>query len=153
MRRPVPPTVLLAILIPVGLGLAALLTLAWVWPATLNGWVAQVQASYGTPRPPPGWLRADHHLHLLVACVATLWAGLACRLFLPRALPWAPVGLVVLLAIVDEVAQSFSPTRNVELGDEVAGAIGVALAFPLLLLLARLPVGRAAGLRRPAEPR
>lgn len=152
MRRSVPPTALLALLIPLGLGLAILLALAWFWPAVLNGWVATVQASYGAPRPTPGWLRADHHLHLLVACAATLWAGLACRLFLPPALPWAPVGLVVLLAIIDEVAQSLSPARNVEMGDEVAGAIGVALAFPLLLLLARLPVARG-GLRGAAPPR
>lgn len=131
---------LLAVLVALGLVLAGFALMAWGSPRTLQGWVSQLQTFYGTPRPPPGWLRADHHLHLIVAALLTIWFGLACRLFLPRALPWAPVALAVLVAIADELAQSLVSYRNIEMGDEIAGALGVAAAFPVLLWLARLPL-------------
>jgi VanZ family protein len=133
---------LLAILVPLGLLLVGFSLLAWGQPRVLQGWLTGLQTFYGVPRPVPDWLRVDHHLHLVVAAAITIWFDLLFRLFMPRAMPWAPVAMTVLIAIADELTQSFVSYRNFEMADEVAGALGIAVAFPVLLLLTRMTLAK-----------
>lgn len=136
------PGNLLAIWVASGAALAACAVLAWMSPATVRGWLEAVQRAYGTG-PGTGWaLRSDTHAHIAVALVLTLWFGLGCRLFAPRHLLWAAPALTVLVALFDELAQLGSPERSFDWGDQAAGAVGIILALPLLMLLRRVAVGQ-----------
>lgn len=118
--------------------LAAVALLAWMRAGDVRGWIAAWQQVYGLG-PYPDWiLRADTHLHMLVACCLSLWFGVACRMFAPRTLPWLPLALTILVALFDEMLQSGSAERSFEWGDQAADAIGLVLSLPLLLLLPRL---------------
>jgi hypothetical protein len=123
----------LAAWVVLGTALAVLAVCAWAGPAGVQGVIAAVQAWYGVPSPVPIWLRADAHAHMLVSGLATLWFGLGCRLFAPRAIPWLPLGLVVSVALFDELFQLGSTTRSFEWSDQLGDACGIIAALPLLL--------------------
>lgn len=138
----IPAGLLLAASILIGLALATLWLAAWGWSAEFREGLAVVQRAYGLPHPEPWWALADAHVHVLTAGLVLLWSGLLCRLFLPRALLWLPVAVVVMVAVFDEVAQLGSSMRTFSWSDQVADLCGMALAYPLLLLLRRIEVGR-----------
>lgn len=139
--------VLLAVWVPAGVLLASVGALAWIQAAEVRRVIESIQALYGAGRDPAPWLRADAHIHALVAFLAALWVGVGCRMFAPRALPWLPVGLVLLVAWSDEVAQLAAADRTFQVHDLVAEGLGVALAVPLLFLLRRIEVVRSAPAR------
>jgi hypothetical protein len=119
--------------------------LAWMRSAEVKEWLAAWQTAYGLGAYPAWILRTDTHLHIAATCLLALWFGLGCRLFAPRALPWLPVALTVLVALLDELCQLGSASRQFGWGDQAADAVGLIVAFPLLLLLPRLqPVQSAA---------
>ena len=122
---------------------AALLTLAvaaWLDAPAVQAVITAIQTAYGT-QPNPAWLlRADLHVHATVSCMASLWFGLGCRLFIPRGLPWIPIALTVLVCLSDEVAQIGSAERTFEWSDQLGDAVGLTVSFPLLLLLVRLKI-------------
>lgn len=136
------PGVLFAVWIVWGAALLGLAVAAWWGAADMRGLIQSVQAAYGCGPDPGLLLRADVHLHILVALTATLWLGLGCRLLAPRMLPWLPVALMVLIAMSDELAQLGSAERAFDWGDQCGDVVGMLLAFPLLLLMRRLVVGR-----------
>lgn len=143
MRLPV--GILLTTWIVWGGLLAAVALVAWTRPGEVKEWLAAWQAAYGWGANPAWILRTDTHLHIITACLLALWFGLGCRLFAPRTLPWLPLALTVLVALFDELCQLGSAGRQFGWGDQAADAVGLAAAFPLLLLLRRLqPVQSAA---------
>lgn len=134
--------VLLAMWVPAGVLLAILGAVAWIYAPEVRAMLRSLQLAYGAGPDPAPWLHADAHLHALVAGIAAVWVGVGCRLFVPRGLPWLAVGVVLLVAWSDEMAQLGSATRSFELSDLVAEGLGAAAAIPLLLLLRRLEVHR-----------
>jgi hypothetical protein len=151
MRLPL--GIVLAGWIVTGCLLALLAGLAWLQAGTVQGWIAALQRTYGAG-PDPAWpLRADAHVHMLVSFIATLWFGVASRLFAPRTLPWLPVALAILLALSDELAQIGSVARSFEWGDQAGDVVGITLAFPLLLLLTRVEVVRSVAQRAATSSR
>lgn len=123
-----------------GLGLLMAAAVSWLRSEQVQGWIWSLQLAYGAGEDPPWLLRADAHVHITVACLASLWFGLGCRLFAPRAIPWLPLALTVLVALSDELAQLGSLQRHFEWSDQLADAVGLGLSVPLLLWLRRLPV-------------
>lgn len=131
--------------------LAILAILAWAATEGVQERIQALQRAYGTGPYPAWYQRADAHVHLVVSLLVCLWFGVACRLFQPRWLPWAPLAATLVVAWVDELAQIGSLTRTFEWSDQAGDLCGMVLAFPLLLLLGRLKVDRAP--RRDADPR
>jgi hypothetical protein len=134
----VPQGVLLAGWIILGAALATVAGFAWLQTEAVQGWIRSLQAAYGVGAHPAWPLRADAHVHLVVAGLVTLWLGVGCRLFAPRTLPWLPIALAILVALADELAQLGAASRTFEWSDQAADAIGILAALPLLLLLRRL---------------
>lgn len=130
---------------PAGVVFVVVAVVAWLYAGDVRAMVATVQKAYGCGPQPSAWLRADVHLHAVVAFLATLWVGLGCRLFAPRGLPWLAVGTVLVVAWTDEIIQIGSANRAFEFQDLLAEGIGAVAAIPLLLLLRRLEVGRPGG--------
>jgi hypothetical protein len=99
---------------------------AWLGDAATLGGV--LQHVYGVdPAGAPLWLRADAHMHALVAASITCWGAWAGRLFTPIG-SWLGPPLAVVVAIIDELLQLGQADRTFEWGDEIAGAFGIAIA-------------------------
>ncbi len=130
------PGTLLAVWIPWGVVLLALAVFAWSRPESLRAFLDGL----GSPPPAAWWQQADAWLHALVALLGCLWIGVGFRLFRPQGLPWWPIALMALLALSDELAQLGSAQRSFQWSDQVADAIGLCAALPLLVLLQRLRV-------------
>jgi len=120
------------------------LVLIWVaaWLGGGNALGRVLQLMYGIDAvSAPLWLRADAHLHAVVAGVITCWAAWAGRLFTPIGF-WLgpPVALVVV--IIDELLQLGQADRSFEWGDQIAGAAGIAVVSIALALHARMQRSR-----------
>ena len=104
---------------------------------------AALQKLYGIdPVTAPLWLRADAHLHATVAFVVTLWAAWAGRLFTPLG-SWLGPPVALMIAVADELIQLGQADRSFEWGDEIAGAVGIAMASLVLVMMhARRPHAR-----------
>lgn len=132
----------LVVWIGLGVALLAVEVAAWACSVQVRLFLGRLQQAYGVGPDPPWILQSDVHLHMLACCVATLWFGIGTRLFNPLALPWLPIGCVVALALTDELLQLGSANRSFGWGDQVADAIGIVAAVPLLLLMRRVEISR-----------
>lgn len=136
----IPAGRLLALWIAWGAALAGLEVFVWVRADTVREALTAVQLAYGVGAAPAWILCSDTHAHGLVSLLGTLWFGLGCRLFAPRAIPWLPMAAMALVALSDELVQLGSPARSFTWGDQAADAVGILLALPLLNRLLRLEV-------------
>ncbi len=111
-----------------------------VWVAAWVGWGndlgAGLQRIYGvTATDAVWWLRADAHLHAVVAALVTVWAAWGGRLFTPVG-SWLGPPMAVVVVIVDEVIQIGQEGRSFEWGDFLAGCVGILVATGVIMLLA-----------------
>lgn len=101
---------------------------AWAWPLALMAAISV--ASGGNPMPLPGnWLSHDKLNHLLV------FGLLATAVFRAAPRPWAEAPRAILAIAVtaafglgDELHQSFTPGRFMELDDWIADVLGAVIA-------------------------
>lgn len=121
--------------------------LGGAWVAAWSGWGnelgAGLQRLYGVgPAEAPWWLRADAHLHALVAALVTVWAAWGGRLFTPVG-SWLGPPVAAVVVIVDEVLQIGQPGRSFEWGDPLAGGVGILVATVVMMGLSqRTPPSR-----------
>lgn len=97
----------------------------WAWPAllALTLFIASGQSEVATP----GWTNLDKLLHALVF---GLLATLVARTQPPRRY-WIGIVAASAYGLLDELRQSTTPGRVVELGDWVADTAGAILAVGL----------------------
>jgi hypothetical protein len=115
--------------------------LAGAWVAAWLGWGnelgAGLQRLYGvSAAEAPWWLRADAHLHALVAALVTVWAAWGGRLFTPVG-AWLGPPAAVVVVIVDEVIQIGQSGRSFEWGDPLAGGVGILAATAVMMALSQ----------------
>jgi hypothetical protein len=116
--------------------LMALWLAAWLGGTSAIGSV--LQKMYGIDAmASPLWLRADAHMHALVAGLITCWAAWGGRLFSPIG-SWLGPPVAVVVAIIDELLQLGQADRSFEWGDVVAGAFGIVVASLALAVHARM---------------
>lgn len=117
-----------------------MLTAIW-FGAWLGGGAAlggALQKMYGIDSASaPLWLRADAHLHAVVAGLITCWAAWGGRLFTPIG-SWLGPPVAVVAAIIDELLQLGQSDRSFEWGDEIAGAFGIVVVSFVLVMHARM---------------
>jgi len=78
----------------------------------------------------PWYWRVDHHVHLLVAALATWWMWLTLTRW-PAWRQYAPL-MVALILCVDEFCQSFDAQRTLDRFDLLSGLAGILLASLVL---------------------
>lgn len=112
------------------------------WLGGGNAFGGVLQKMYGVDAAvAPLWLRADAHMHALVAGLITCWAAWAGRLFTPIG-SWLGPPVAVMLAIIDELLQLGQADRSFEWGDQVAGAVGILVVSLILVVHARMQRSR-----------
>lgn len=119
-----------------GITLATILMFAWFHTATMAAWTTEIEAWRNVGSDPVWWQRSDSHLHMTCSILTTIWWGFTLRLF-TRVHPLAAVPLAVLTALSDELCQLFSSERTFDWTDQYSDGIGITIAIPILLLLAR----------------